>query len=123
MTSDQKNEIAKLRNIGLGYKVIAKKMNIPVSTIKTHCQKYNLRPEDIEVDPGRCLICGKPLVQLPHTKNLCSNKCRVAYWRLTNTSRICIVCGRAFAPAQKNSKYCSHECYIKARFHGGADAV
>ena len=41
MTDSQKAEIAKLRNLGLGYKVIAKKMNIPVVNIKGYRQQSN----------------------------------------------------------------------------------
>lgn len=123
MTEDQKNEIAKLRNFGMGYRAIAKKLNVPDSTIKSHCHTYNLTSEDITVDTEHCPICGKLLVQIPHTKKkkFCSAKCCKAFWYQTNTSRTCLCCGKAFAPSQKNSKYCCFDCYIKARFYGGKD--
>ena len=125
MTDNQKAEIAKLRNLGLGYKVVAKKMNMPVSTIKTHCRKYNLRPEDIKANSEHCPVCGKRLIQIPHKKKkkFCSPECRKAFWYQTEKSRTCLCCGKAFAPLRKDSKYCSFDCYIKARFYGGKDAV
>ena len=125
MTDKQKLEIAVLRKTGLGYRIIGKKMNIPSGTIKSYCQKYNLRPEDIEANSGLCPVCGKKLIQLPHTKKkkFCSAKCCTAFWYLTNTSRTCLCCGKAFAPSRKERKYCSHECYINARYYGGANAV
>ena len=123
MTEDQKNEIAMLRKFGLGYRAIAKKMNIPDSTVKSHCQKYNLRPEDIKANSGLCPVCGKKLIQIKKKKKFCSATCRKAFWFQTEKSRTCLCCGKAFAPPRKDSKYCSFDCYIKARFYGGKDAV
>lgn len=42
MTDDEKNRIAKLRQVGMGYKKIASILGINESTVKSNCRRHNL---------------------------------------------------------------------------------
>ena len=43
MTTDEKQMVLKLRGEGLGYKAIAKVLEIPLGTIKTFCRRKQTR--------------------------------------------------------------------------------
>lgn len=47
MTENQKKRIAKLRQQGFGYTVIATELKMPVSTVKTFCRRNNLQAGDL----------------------------------------------------------------------------
>lgn len=126
MTDYERSEIDRLRNSGMGYKAIAKELNISVNSIKTYCKRMNIKgerylvektqvsetqimekdPEVDESDARCCLYCGSVIVQPKHgrKKKFCSNKCRAAYWRNhpeeTNGAflkkHICRCCGKVF---------------------------
>lgn len=98
MTDYERSEIVRLRNSGMGYKAIAKELNISVNSIKTYCKRMNIKgerylvektqvsetqimekdPEVDESDARCCLYCGSVIVQPKHgrKKKFCSNKCR-----------------------------------------------
>lgn len=42
MTETEKQKINELRNQGLGYKTIAKKLSISVNTVKSYCQRHKV---------------------------------------------------------------------------------
>lgn len=117
MTKDEKKEIAILRVQGLGYKKIASKLDIPLSTVKSHCLRHNLPTGDGDL----CIQCGMPLIKKNKGahKKFCNSKCRNNYWNNHPSGEgICICCGRNFKTRKYDSqKYCSHECYIKYRFN------
>ena len=117
MNENQKVEVAKLRNLGLGYKTIANKLNIPADIVKGYCRTHHLQSNDAK----RCPVCGNPVIQIPHKKKrlFCSNKCRRTYWYMMKPRGICACCGKSFVPSRMNAKYCSFDCYINSRFYEG----
>lgn len=128
MTNDQKNQILMLKQSGLGYVKIARRMNISENTVKTFLRRTP-KTDAIEEKMPYCQNCGKPVFQDPHRKQkrFCSDKCRMAWWnqhqekvnRKANYEFTCSYCGKAFtAYGNANRKYCSHECYIEDRFGG-----
>ena len=123
MTDEQKIAIAVLRRKGVGYKTIAKELELSVNTVKSHCRR---NPSIYE--KHICLFCGKPVEQTPgrREKKFCSNSCRMKWWSAhpeksrDGVKLVCSTCGKEFI-AYRNAKrkYCSHACYIKDRFEDG----
>ena len=76
MTDQQRAEIVFYRNQQFGYKKIAKMTGIPLSTIKSYCQKIGQLPS-----PSFCLQCKRPITQTKgrKTKKFCSDRCRPAF--------------------------------------------
>ncbi len=133
MTSEQKNQIANLRQEGLGYATIAQALGISKSTVTSHCQRNNLggiKSTGIILDKKYCKHCGKEIHPVSGRKQakFCSKKCRVSWWN-ANQEKVnkkafytftCNLCGKSFtAYGNSKRKYCSHDCYINARFKGG----
>ena len=95
VTELQKNKIRKMRLDGLGYKHIASKLVLPLSTVKSYCRRNGLigigsvvaLNNEISVQLGLiCKNCGR---RLKHTegkrrKVYCSDRCRKEYWNLNN---------------------------------------
>ncbi|MBO6235816.1 MAG: RNA polymerase subunit sigma-70, partial [Schwartzia sp.] len=83
MTENQKMIVAGLRQKGLGYGTIAKRVGVPLNTVKSFCRRKAAKPEHEEPDSGthRCLCCGVTVVQNPRRKEkkFCSDKCRWAF--------------------------------------------
>lgn len=133
MTPAQKEAIETLRRQGLGYKKIAKYLQLSVNTIKSFCQRKRI-PQGTPLQASRletyCLACG---AVLPHisgrkAKRFCSSPCRMSWWnrhldlveRKAYTSHICQYCHAPFdSYGNPHRKYCSHACYISERFGGG----
>ena len=135
MTTEEKQEISRLRKAGAGYTRIANELGINVNTVKTFCRRNGLTGDMPEQLPGiteqPCRQCGRPVVQYPgrREKKFCSDVCRNRWWnghlgeaeRENMATHPCPVCGSEFhAYGSRNRKYCSHACYIRARF-GGAE--
>lgn len=145
MTPAQKEEIYKLRLQGLGYKAIARKMQISTDIIKGYCKRHHLNgpaevvelnAEVIEAKNALCLNCKNPIRQKKRgrTKKFCSGTCRYSWWNENQDQRsdqdtavyhfTCLHCGKPFSSyGNKKRKYCSHNCYIKFRFWGEEDGV
>jgi len=144
MTPEQKEKIYKSRLQGLGYKAIAREMQMTVDVIKGYCKRHHLNgpaevvqlnSEVIKENSGLCLHCKNPIRQKKHgrTKKFCSDACRYTWWNENSGHRqkdratynyTCDNCGRKFsAYGNKVRKYCSHNCYIKSRFWGEEDGV
>lgn len=122
MTELERAEIVFYRNQQFGYKKIAKLTGIPLSTIKSYCQKIGQLPA-----PSFCLQCKRPITQTKgrKTKKFCSDRCRMAWWndhkdlvkKKAFYEYICPVCGKRFiAYGNAHRKYCSRECQIEGRF-------
>lgn len=136
MTDNQKEMISIYRQQGLGYKVIAEKLNVSINTIKTYCKRNNLggnrsslKKIGLKIEP--CENCGKPVAQNPHKKRkrFCCDSCRTSWWnshqdlvnRKANYELVCKCCGQSFISyGNAKRKYCCHSCYLKDRF-GGKD--
>jgi hypothetical protein len=123
VTNDEKQTVNELRNAGLGYKAISKKLNIPLGTVKTVCRRS--KPEDLTPEE-KCKQCGKKLVHKMrlHRKIFCSAKCRNHWWNANLDkvnckayySKTCAYCGRDFMVyGRADAKYCSRACYVVGR--------
>jgi len=122
MTNQQKQQIIKMRDEGLGYGIIAKELNLSKSTVSTLCKK-------LENGATYCLECGKKLVQIENHKKrkYCSDQCRKSYLRKhgNNNKKMtleieCQCCHKTFKTFKSlNRKYCSWDCYLEKRYKGG----
>ncbi|MGX6991074.1 hypothetical protein [Pseudolactococcus reticulitermitis] len=133
MNNSDKEQIKKLRQYGLGYKRVAKMLNISVDTVKSFCRKNNLsgmmaKPKLDEVDC--CRQCGDIMMQVEKKKPLkfCKDECRKLWWQHHRSELkkkkackiICQHCGKeVMAYRYENRKYCSHQCYCAERFKEG----
>lgn len=145
MTELQKTQIRTMREQGIGFADIAKRMDIPRETVKSFCRRNGV--SSISVDPFTpasqsesipnvaliegdvCRACGKSIEQTAGRKRrvFCCSQCRANWWRENQDkirrgtaalySFVCAGCGRKFtAYGNQHRKYCSHNCYIRARF-------
>lgn len=112
MTNEQKQRIYQLKNAGKSLTEISCELEISRNTIKSYLRRSK--------DESYCPVCGSILVHQPHKKQkkFCSDQCRMAYWRKSNTKTdamipiTCAGCGKKFyAYKSKNRKYCSFLCY------------
>lgn len=72
MTTEEKKEIIKLYDNGIGYKKIASIVGVSIGSIRN---VLNDREE-------RCPVCGKKLIFIAgkKKKRFCSNACRYQFW-------------------------------------------
>ena len=133
MTYEQKQQIVLLRKQGLGFSVIAEKLNLQKGNVKTFCWRNGLTDAELnhpqpDVISGFCKQCGKPLTQTGKSrpKEYCDSKCRMKWWnahrnQLTGKSRIslqCANCGAKFSSyPHEHRKFCSHACFIAYYFY------
>lgn len=139
MTNQQEEQIRSLRAQGVGYRNIAKVVNLSRDSVRNYCKRNNIagpasvvkiNMEIMMEDKTVCTYCGKPLNQ-NHTgrpKRFCSNRCRLKWWG-QNRDKLkisqyaiytftCKHCGKEFkAYGNKKRIYCSHKCYIDDRFY------
>lgn len=143
MTTAQKDQIARMRDNGADYGMIATTLGIDKNTIRVHCQRHGLvaRPvrtvlplipistSDEQPKPtfGACAQCGRPLTS-NHQRRFCSIACRTIWWNHhpDHTNRrayyVCQQCGKRFF-SYVPRKYCSHQCYVNTRFGKAGDAI
>lgn len=120
MTNEQKQAIITLREAGIGYGSVAKKLNLSEAAVKSLCRRI-----EIVSGAAQCLHCGAslPVASTGRKRRFCSDKCRMAWWhqnRLTWTG-VCAGCGKSFS-SDRERKYCSHACYTRSRFGGREQA-
>ena len=138
MTEEQKTKILQMRQVGVGFADISRKLNLSVNTVKSFCRRSSnvvtsvqAKPKNHIADfaPMKCRECGAILVQKEHVKKrvFCSKYCREKWWKEhTDFLRkkaiytfTCAKCGRSFTAYGNNKrKYCSHKCYVQDRFGG-----
>lgn len=116
LTTTQKVQIRELQSQSLGYRRIAKALDLPTSTVKSFLLRHPCGNNNY------CRCCGKPIVQTDKRKRLfCSKKCKCKYWsnRVIKAPQyleefICEECGRPFyAHHSRIRKYCSRSCFQK----------
>lgn len=62
MTKDEKAKVEYLRlEEGLGYRVIAARLNLPLDTVKSHCRRRGLGCVASKVEGFACRYCGERL--------------------------------------------------------------
>ena len=110
MNQDEKARIIELREEGLSYTEIAKRMDISKNTIKSFCRRNGItETKKDKGDLGVCEFCRKPISQPVDRK--------------ASYESVCRYCDKTFFPyGNKNRKYCSHQCYINDRFGGEENA-
>lgn len=123
MNNLQKEKITNLRSSGKSYSAIADKIGLSVNTIKSYCQRNNLKGPLIEpLADIFCRQCSAPIKQPRGKKHkqYCSDMCRMAWWNAhpeavnhRNTRQVtCLACGQKFEGyGQRERKYCSRTCY------------
>lgn len=119
MTSNEREKIKELRNLGLGYKKTAKEMSLTISAVRCVCSSLT---EDKKLN-GNCKNCGLKIKSIKGKKKkiFCSDKCRMQWWnshikevKKAYYTIVCKCCGEAFKAYGNNQRiYCSHNCYIK----------
>lgn len=124
-TQAKKEQVLKLRELGLSFGEIAKELCVSRSTVSSICKRANERYE------YRCKKCGVLLKQTNgHRKKVfCSDKCRKAWWRFDygsnhtiNNEATCLACGKKFIYHESRlRKYCSIECFYKSRRKGACE--
>ena len=133
VSTEMKENIARLRRAGYGYKSIAAKLGLTRDSVRNVCKhldqddKKGIRT--INFGHKNCDFCGRVLVQLKtgRPKRFCSGSCRMNYWRihrdeLNKSPRAlytctCAYCEKTFQSyGNPNRKYCSHEHYIRDYF-------
>lgn len=112
----KKEQIIELRNQGLSYREISKRLGISRSTIFSICKKAN------EEQHQCCKNCNILLKQSSghRQKVFCSDKCRKEFWRKNrsnytiNNYSTCLTCGNEFLYHDSRiRKYCSLNCAYK----------
>ena len=141
MTKEQKTQILQMRQTGVGFADISRKLDLSVNTVKSFCRRSRGTVKSVEVqtkihneklDSLKCRECGVLLVQKEHTKKrvFCSKSCREKWWKEHSDclhkkavyTFTCAKCEKTFtAYGNAKRKYCSHKCYVQDRFGGGSN--
>lgn len=84
MTDEQKELIEAYRRKGVGYKQIAKELEMSPNSVKSYCRRNKLSNEDLKRNDGEssCEQCGTIIHQVKgrKRKRFCSDKCRNQWW-------------------------------------------
>lgn len=127
MNKETKEKITQLRSEGLGYKKIAKELDLNLSSVKSFCRSNKAKNRKLGIT--NCKYC-KSLLNQSERKNItkfCSSKCRMNWWNQNREKInkknaidvICRHCSKKFRVYKnENRKYCSYHCYIEDRFKG-----
>lgn len=139
MTEDQKKKIIELRKLGLGYKKIAKQLDITRDSVRGYCRRNEsfgeyIPPKKKKADKTNkiekifCLNCNTEIIQSSRgpKRKYCCNKCRDEYIYKNGNRKTynlpCQYCEKEFKAYSVERKYCSHDCYIRDRFWRKEDA-
>ena len=65
MTNEQRLRIAAYRKTGMGYKQIAKELDLSANSVKSYCRRNGLSSEALEqsLPESACENCGKSIEQ------------------------------------------------------------
>ena len=78
MTNEQKLQIAAYRKTGMGYKQIAKELDLSVNSVKSYCRRNGLSSEALEQSllETACENCGKSIEQKLRQAFFCVWECK-----------------------------------------------
>lgn len=121
MRLQDKIAINNMRLEGHSPSVIAAKLGLSASTVRSHIHRHPTIP-----GAKACKNCGRPLMQPKgrREKKFCSDSCRMAWWnshqedisRKAYYNLVCQHCGKEFdSYGNKNRKYCCRACYVASR--------
>lgn len=128
LTDEQKSTVLRLRNEGMGYLSVAKRMDVTRDQVRDYCRTNAAKEKANELNlnigaksrkvqqrkPRYCKQCG--VEQERRGSLYCSNKCkkemsdkRIEKRKIEKTIK-CATCNSGFIPYKPNQKYCSKEC-------------
>lgn len=124
MINEEKKQIERLRNDGLGYGKISSMLGLSKSTVSSFCKS-------LESGLVLCPVCGAKVKVKKNCRprKYCSLACKNEYWKINyhkanrkhNAEFTCLCCGKKFTGYKsKNSKFCSRECYLQFKYGGKA---
>ena len=133
VSAEMKENIARLRRAGYGYKTIAARLGLSRDSVRNVCKHLDRDEANgirtINIGYKTCALCGREIIQSKtgRPKRFCSDSCRMKYWKIhrdeLNKSPealytcTCMYCGKTFQSyGNPNRKYCCHEHYIRDYF-------
>lgn len=130
VTNEQKEKIIELRKMGIGYRSIAKAMNISRDKVRNFCKAQGLdgyasgiKKKETDENTSRqfCKNCGARINENPtkgRPKKYCSIECK-RLWEAAHPimyEHVCYYCGKKFTNKAYRANFCSNKCYIRDRF-------
>lgn len=138
MTEEQKLQIRKLRQQGLGYQAIGKMVNLSRDSVRSYCKNHGLQGVRLAVEMNTkerikngeaCAYCAGPIkkAKTGRPARFCCEACRRSYWKAhrdegkksekATYTMECKYCHQIFESyGNKNRKYCCHAHYVLDRY-------
>lgn len=138
MTEEQKLQIRKLRQQGLGYQAIGKMVNLTRDSVRSYCKNHGLQGVRLAVEMNTkerikngeaCAYCAGPIkkAKTGRPARFCCEACRRSYWKAhrdegkksekATYTMECKYCHQIFESyGNKNRKYCCHAHYVLDRY-------
>ena len=138
MTEEQKLQIRKLRQQGLGYQAIGKMVNLTRDSVRSYCKNHGLQGVRLAVEMNTkerikngeaCAYCAGPIkkAKTGRPARFCCEACRRSYWKAhrdegKNSEKAtytmeCKYCHKIFESyGNKTRKYCCHAHYVLDRY-------
>ena len=138
MTEEQKLQIRKLRQQGLGYQAIGKMVNLTRDSVRSYCKNHGLQGVRLAVEMNTkerikngeaCAYCAGPIkkAKTGRPARFCCAACRRSYWKVHRDegkksekaiyTMECKYCHKIFESyGNKTRKYCCHAHYVLDRY-------
>lgn len=138
MTEEQKLQIRKLRQQGLGYQAIGKMVNLTRDSVRSYCKNHGLQGVRLAVEMNTkerikngeaCAYCAGPIkkAKTGRPARFCCEVCRRSYWKAhrdegkksekATYTMECKYCHKIFESyGNKTRKYCCHAHYVLDRY-------
>ena len=138
MTEEQKLQIRKLRQQGLGYQAIGKMVNLTRDSVRSYCKNHGLQGVRLAVEMNTkerikngeaCAYCAGPIkkAKTGRPARFCCETCRRNYWKThrdegkksekATYTMECKYCHKIFESyGNKHRKYCCHAHYVLDRY-------
>lgn len=138
MTEEQKLQIRKLRQQGLGYQAIGKMVNLTRDSVRSYCKNHGLQGVRLAVEMNTkerikngeaCAYCAGPIkkAKTGRPARFCCEACRRSYWKAhrdegkksekATYTMECKCCHKIFESyGNKTRKYCCHAHYVLDRY-------
>ena len=138
MTEEQKLQIRKLRQQGLGYQANGKMVNLTRDSVRSYCKNHGLQGVRLAVkmktkerikNGEACAYCAVPIkkAKTGRPARCCCGACRRSYWKAhrdegkksekATYTMECKYCHKIFESyGNKTRKYCCHAHYVLDRY-------
>ena len=116
MTRDQQEEIRRLRASGEGYKRIAAMLGLSVNTVKSFCQRDNVKQETGRPDDTTaksCVYTSRENAKQAALRPINTDHCHTSLPQGNVTGKaVCLRCGKPVAqiPGRRKRFFCSDAC-------------